>query len=145
MSLFKPHPPPYDPLEWRKWPFAERARAVCQSWAVEGYGAPLGVYVIYAIKILFYIQIWVLFCRCSPRLGGLLSIGQWWLEPLAFQKAILWSMLFEGLGFGCGSGPLTGPSALSLKLPSTFSDGSLKRPSQQMPSLLPSWTMTCGS
>ena len=29
-------------------------------------------------------------------------------EPIAFQKAILWSLLFEGLGLGCGSGPLTG-------------------------------------
>ncbi|MCA9631721.1 MAG: DUF3556 domain-containing protein, partial [Myxococcales bacterium] len=28
--------------------------------------------------------------------------------PLAFQKAIVWSLLFEGLGLGCGSGPLTG-------------------------------------
>ena len=27
---------------------------------------------------------------------------------MAFQKAILWSMLFEMLGLGCGSGPLTG-------------------------------------
>ena len=27
---------------------------------------------------------------------------------MAFQKAILWCMLFEGLGLGCGSGPLTG-------------------------------------
>jgi hypothetical protein len=40
--------------------------------------------------------------------GGLSTIADWWLEPIAFQKAILWSMLFEGLGLGCGSGPLTG-------------------------------------
>ncbi len=108
MSLFQPQLPPYDPLAWRQLPYAERARAVCQAWALEGYGAPRGVYLIYVIKILFYIQIWVLFCRCSPSLGGLSTFGTWWLEPLAFQKAILWSMLFEGLGFGCGSGPLTG-------------------------------------
>ena len=31
MSLFKPHPPPYDPLAWRQWPFADRARAVLDS------------------------------------------------------------------------------------------------------------------
>ncbi len=30
-------------------------------------------------------------------------------NPIAFQKAIVWSMLFEVLGLGCGSGPLTGP------------------------------------
>ncbi|HWC86896.1 MAG TPA: DUF3556 domain-containing protein, partial [Solirubrobacteraceae bacterium] len=33
--------------------------------------------------------------------------GHWWLSKPAFEKAILWSMCFEGLGFGCGSGPLT--------------------------------------
>ena len=36
------------------------------------------------------------------------ELGDWWLHPIAFEKAILWSMLFEGLGLGCGSGPLTG-------------------------------------
>src|SRR5215831_14375312 len=40
--------------------------------------------------------------------GGARNPSRWWLEPIAFQKAILWSMLFEGLGLGCGSGPLTG-------------------------------------
>jgi hypothetical protein len=35
-------------------------------------------------------------------------VGAWWLQPLAFQKAIVWSLLFEVLGLGCGSGPLTG-------------------------------------
>ncbi len=81
---------------------------VCESWALEGYGAPLAVYAVYGLKVLFYIQAWVFFCRFSPELGGLTTIHQWWLAPLAFQKAILWSMLFEGLGLGCGSGPLTG-------------------------------------
>jgi hypothetical protein len=108
LSIFRPNPLPYDPLAWRQWPFGQRAKAVCQAWAREGYGAPLAVYLVYAIKVAFYVQIWVLFCRCSPSLGGWSTIGDWWLAPLAFQKAILWSMLFEGLGFGCGSGPLTG-------------------------------------
>ena len=40
-------------------------------------------------------------------IGHLDSLGDWWLSPIAFQKAVLWSMLFEGLGLGCGSGPLT--------------------------------------
>jgi hypothetical protein len=35
-------------------------------------------------------------------------VATWWLHPVAFQKAIVWSMLFEVLGLGCGSGPLTG-------------------------------------
>ncbi len=108
MSIFRPILPAYAPLDWLKRPFAERGRMVCESWALEGYGAPLAVYAVYGLKVLFYIQAWVFFCRFSPELGGLTTIHQWWLAPLAFQKAILWSMLFEGLGLGCGSGPLTG-------------------------------------
>ncbi len=108
MSLLQPIPPPYDPLEWIKKPFAERGRMVCESWALQGYGTPIAAYGLYVVKVLLYIGAWVWFCGFSPSLGGLSTIGAWCLSPLAFQKAILWSMLFEGLGLGCGSGPLTG-------------------------------------
>src|SRR5262249_43809767 len=66
------------------------------------------VYLLYGIKVLLYVGGWLLFCSFTPGMGGLGSIASWWLEPIAFQKAILWNMLFEGLGLGCGSGPLTG-------------------------------------
>lgn len=108
MSLLQPKAPPYDPLEWVKRPFAERARMVCAAWALQGYGTPLGAYAIYAVKLLFYVGAWVWFCRFTPGLGSISRFGDWWLSPVAFQKTILWSMLFEGLGLGCGSGPLTG-------------------------------------
>ena len=108
MSILKPILPPYDPIEWRKLPFAERARAVCESWAVQGYGTPLGVFAIHGAKVGLYIWGWIFFCSFSPSLGGFSTVGSWWLEPLAFQKAIVWSMLFEVVGLGCGSGPLTG-------------------------------------
>ncbi len=108
MGILQPTPPPYDPLEWVRLPLVERARLVCQSWALQGYGTPLGAYALHVVKVLFYIGAWIFFCGFTPGLGSLSSFGQWWLEPVAFQKAILWSMLFEGLGLGCGSGPLTG-------------------------------------
>jgi hypothetical protein len=60
------------------------------------------------VKLALYAGAWVLFCKTTPGLGELARIGDWWLHPIAFQKAILWSMLFEGLGLGCGFGPLTG-------------------------------------
>jgi hypothetical protein len=100
MGLLDPTPPPYAPMEWLKKPFHERARMVCEAWALQGYGTPLPTYALYVVKIALYIGVWVLFCRTSPSLGL--------LEPLAFQKAIVWSMVFEALGLGCGSGPLTG-------------------------------------
>lgn len=106
--FIKPLVPPYDPLEWRKKPFAERARMVCRAWALQGYGTPIAVYLVYALKIALYVAGWVLFCRTTPGMGHLDDIGSWWLRPEAFEKAVVWSMLFEILGLGCGSGPLTG-------------------------------------
>jgi Transmembrane protein of unknown function (DUF3556) len=97
MGLLDPLPPPYDALAWAREPFVEKARKVCRAWALQGYGTPLVAYALYAAKVLIYIGIWWLTLR---------GRGPW--EPIAFQKAILWNMLFEGLGLGCGSGPLTG-------------------------------------
>lgn len=108
MGLLDPIAPPYDPLDWAKKPFPEKARMVCESWAMQGYGAPITGLVFYGLKIVFYIAMWVFFCRFSAGIDSVATIGDWWLEPIAFQKAVLWSLLFEVLGLGCGSGPLTG-------------------------------------
>ncbi len=108
MGLLDPVAPPYDPLDWAKRPFAEKSRMVCCAWALQGYGTPPAVYALYAFKILAYVGGWWFFCRFTPGLGDPAAIASWWLHPVAFQKAILWSLLFESLGLGCGSGPLTG-------------------------------------
>jgi len=108
VGLLQPTPPPYDALAWVKKPLDERGRMVCESWAMQGYGTPLAVFFAYVLKVGLYVGGWMLFCSFSPALGGPASVATWWLHPLAFQKAIVWSMLFEVLGLGCGSGPLTG-------------------------------------
>jgi hypothetical protein len=108
MGLLDPRLPDYDALAWRRMPLAERGRLVCEAWATQGYGTPLLIFVVYALKVLAYVGGWLWFCSFTPGLGGLDTLGSWWLEPIAFEKAILFSMLFEGLGLGCGSGPLTG-------------------------------------
>ena len=108
MALLNPVPPPYDIAEWQKKPFPERVKMVCQSWALQGYGTPWPIYIVYILKIGFYVWAWSFFCSFTPGLGSLRDFGAWYFEPVAFQKAVLWSMAFEGLGLGCGSGPLTG-------------------------------------
>jgi hypothetical protein len=108
MKFLAPTPTPYDPLAWRTRPLDERGRQVCEAWAMQGYGAPLAVYAAYVLKVAGYVLAWAWCCSFSPTLGPLGAIDRWWLEPLAFQKAVLFSLLFEVLGFGCGSGPLTG-------------------------------------
>ena len=107
MSLVEPVLPDYDPIEWARKPFADRARLACQGFALQGWGSPAAVYLFYAVKIALYVAGWWLFCSFTPGLGGVSNFGHWWLSKPAFEKAVLWSMMFEGLGLGCGSGPLT--------------------------------------
>ena len=108
MALLDPVPPPYDIGEWQKKPFPERVKMVCQAWALQGYGTPWPIYLVYILKIFLYVWVWSLFCSFTPGLGNLGDFSAWYYEPIAFQKAVLWSMAFEALGLGCGSGPLTG-------------------------------------
>jgi hypothetical protein len=108
MDLPKPSLPPYDVRAWQKKPFPERLKMVCQAWALQGYGTPWPIYLVYLVKVALYVGGWCLFCSFTPGLGGPGSIATWGFAPIAFQKAVLWSLAFEGLGLGCGSGPLTG-------------------------------------
>src|SRR6187402_1050386 len=93
---------------------------MCVSWATQGFGAPLIAYLFYVAKIAVYVSIWVLFVMRSPEVAGLSDIGDWWSLPIAFEKAILWTMLFEVLGLGCGSGPLTGRYVPPVAAPTHF-------------------------
>lgn len=105
--FLSPKLPDFDVADWRDKPFAERTRMICQAWAADGYGSPLAIYLLYALKIAAYIYGWIWWCSFTPG-QSLATISTWWATPDAFAKAMLWTMLFEGIGFGCGSGPLTG-------------------------------------
>lgn len=106
--MLQPTLPPYDIGEWRKQPFGEKLRWVCMAWAMQGYGSPLPVYTFYVLKIALYVYGWAFFCTFSPGTGSLLALSSWSPSWVLLQKAIIWSMAFEALGLGCGSGPLTG-------------------------------------
>ena len=107
MGLLTPKSPDFDLADWLTRPYAERVRMMCQTWAMQGFGAPPAIYLFYIAKIGLYVGGWLAFAALTPGLGGPSTIGTWWAEPVAFQKAVLWTLLFEGLGFGCASGPLT--------------------------------------
>lgn len=108
MGLMDPKPADFDLDEWRRRPHAERLRMQCQAWAMDGFGSPPGVYIFYVLKIALYLWGWGFFVDLTPGLGGITEIDTWWREPIAFQKLALWTLLFEVLGLGCASGPLTG-------------------------------------
>ncbi len=108
MGVIKPALPDLDLDDWAARPEGDRVRLMCESWATQGFGAPAVAYAFYLFKIAVYVSLWVLFVSQAPTIAGFSDIGDWWHLPVAFQKAIVWTMLFEVLGLGCGSGPLTG-------------------------------------
>ncbi|HEX9888602.1 MAG TPA: DUF3556 domain-containing protein, partial [Nitriliruptorales bacterium] len=107
MGLIAPDLPDYDVTEWQALPYPEQVRLACRSWALQGFGAPAVIYLFYAAKVALFVGGWALFVGATPGLGGMGEIGTWWHAPIAFQKAVVWALAFEVLGFGCASGPLT--------------------------------------
>jgi hypothetical protein len=100
MGLLDPAPPPFEVAEWRRLPHLERIKPLAQDWALNGFGTPVAVYFLYVFKVLAY-----------AGLGALLifATSGWphWTEPIVFEKAVVWTMLWEVLGLGAGSLPLT--------------------------------------
>jgi hypothetical protein len=100
MGLLDPAPPPFEVSEWRRLPHLQRIKPLAQDWALNGFGTPVAVYFLYVFKVLAY-----------TGLGALLifATSGWphWTDPIVFEKAVIWTMLWEVLGFGAGSLPLT--------------------------------------
>jgi hypothetical protein len=100
MGLLDPTPPPFEVAEWRRLPHLQRIKPLAQDWVLNGFGTPVAVYFLYVFKVLAY-----------AGLGGFLvfATSGWphWTEPIVFEKAVIWTMLWEVLGLGAGSLPLT--------------------------------------
>jgi hypothetical protein len=103
-----PELPDVDPDTWQAKSRATRLQIVTRHWAEHGFGTPYAVYLLYLLKIALYVAAPVAIISLTPGLGGLGRIGDWWTQPIVYQKFIVFTLLFEVLGFGCGSGPLTG-------------------------------------
>jgi hypothetical protein len=107
MGFIKPALPKLDYEQWRAQPRMERVKPMVQHWAENGFGPPEGVYLVYLVKIALYILGGVFFAATTPGIGAVADFTSWWTEPIVFQKIVIWTLLFEVLGFGCGFGPLT--------------------------------------
>lgn len=108
MGFIKPTVPDVDPDTWRALPRADRMQVVTRHWARHGFGTPSAVYLLYLVKMAAYAGGAAALIALTPGLGGLSHIGDWWTQPIVYQKVVVFSLLFEILGLGCGSGPLTG-------------------------------------
>src|SRR3954447_3981514 len=100
MGLLDPAPPPFEIAEWRRLPHLQRIKPLAQDWALNGFGTPVAVYFLYVFKVLAYAGLGFLLIEAT-------SGWPQWTEPIVFQKAVIWTMLWEVLGLGAGSLPLT--------------------------------------
>ncbi|GAB3015895.1 DUF3556 domain-containing protein [Mycobacterium bourgelatii] len=107
MGFLKPNLPIVD-VEWTKLPRAERIVPMARHIAESGFGTPLVMHVMYGVKIVLYVLGGMAFALATKGIDGFTRVGEWWSEPIVFQKAVLFTMLFEVVGLGCCFGPLAG-------------------------------------
>ncbi len=106
MGFLKPDMPVVDFEEWSKGTRSEKIRPMARHWAEVGFGTPVAMHLFYVVKILLYILGGWLFALATNGIDGFTNVGTWWTEPIVFQKVVLYTMLFEVIGLGCGFGPL---------------------------------------
>jgi Transmembrane protein of unknown function (DUF3556) len=100
--------PPYEPSRLLSAPFPERVRLVCRTWASQVNPNPKIVMAMYWAKYLFaFIGGWAFWVSFSEGYPGFLSTG-WAFRDVAFQKFVVWAIVYEMLGLGCGWGPMNG-------------------------------------
>lgn len=107
MGLTKPDLPDIDHAVWVTLPRSRRVQVLTRHWVEYGFGTPVAVYALYLLKIAAYLVGAAAVISLTPGLGGLADIASWWSQPIVYQKLIVFTLLFEVLGLGCASGPLT--------------------------------------
>jgi len=107
MPFLTPDVPPVDPAEFLTRPRQDRIRFLSTFWAEYGFGTPKMVHTIYIVKLfVLYITGGVLLATLTSEVGGVLDVGQWWDEPIVYQKLVLWTVFLELFGLGGTWGPL---------------------------------------
>src|ERR1700743_2815637 len=109
MGFLKQETPQLDFQEWSKGTRAEKIIPMARHWAEVGFGTPVVLHLFYVVKIGLYILAAWLIALTTSGLGGLAgftNVAHWYAEPIVFEKIVLYTMLFEVIGLGCGFGPL---------------------------------------
>ncbi|BBX31224.1 hypothetical protein MMAG44476_12681 [Mycolicibacterium mageritense DSM 44476 = CIP 104973] len=106
MGFLKQTTPVIDFEEWSKGTRAEKIVPMARHWAEVGFGTPVALHLFYVVKILAYILAAWLVVLSTTGIDGFTDVAHWYTEPIVFQKVVLFTMLFEVVGLGCGFGPL---------------------------------------
>ena len=106
MGFLKQETPQIDFEEWNKGTRAEKIIPMARHWAEVGFGTPVLLHLFYVVKILLYILAAWLLALTTTGINGFMNVAHWYAEPIVFEKVVLYTMLFEVVGLGCGFGPL---------------------------------------
>ncbi|MEU2584118.1 DUF3556 domain-containing protein [Streptomyces avermitilis] len=107
MGFLAPNMADVDIRQWRTRPYQQRIRPLAEHWAGHGFGTPGIVHLLYLVKLTAYALGGIAVVSVTPGVGSVAHVGSWWAEPLVYQKLVVWTLLYEVLGLGCGSGPLS--------------------------------------
>ena len=107
MGFIAPSLPELDLDDWAALPHHQKIKPLAQDWAVNGFGTPYAIYLLYFLKLCLYVGGAILVIATTAGIGSVGDVGTWWTEPIAYQKVVVWTLLYEILGLGCGSMPLT--------------------------------------
>ena len=106
MGFLKQDTPQIDFEEWSKGTRAEKIIPMARHWAEVGFGTPVALHLFYVVKIGLYILAAWLLALTTTGINGFTNVAHWYAEPIVFEKVVLYTMLFEVVGLGCGFGPL---------------------------------------
>ena len=98
--------PPYDPERLLAAPFSERVRLACRTWANSSPNQPRVMALYWFKYFVLLIGGWALWVSLNADYPGLTSPLEWAFTADAFKKAVVWSIFYELIGFGCGWGPM---------------------------------------
>ena len=100
--------PPVEPATFMDKPYQERLKTLTRHWAENGFGSPKVIMVMYLLKLVFFYAVGgVLVGTLTSNLNPL-HPSSWFFEPVFYEKAVLWTVLLECLGFAGSWGPLAG-------------------------------------
>lgn len=106
MGFLKQDAPVVDYEQWTKGTRAEKIVPMARHWAEVGFGTPVVLHLFYVVKIALYILGAWLVVLTTKGIDGFTNVTSWYAEPIVFEKVVLYTMLFEVVGLGCGFGPL---------------------------------------
>lgn len=90
-------------------PLMDRMKTLALHWCEHGFGTPRMVHTVYLVKLtFFYVGLGLVLATTTSDLPAFWHVGQWWDQPVVYQKAMIWTMLLEAIGVAGSWGPLAG-------------------------------------